>query len=392
MRLIALIVATILLFWILVTAAARVAVTEAVKAPWPGGLGVIREVPKRYPMRKTTAEAKAFVQLASAAGVQLGGRGEEVTVDLMSKELQKQLLDYVLAQMQKPDDGVDVPPPELAAFLAERRPAIASIVRFINGMASRIDWSEDVYADNPPTPSASGHSLLARIIAADALLRGRDGDAAAWEDIRALEALARPMWRRGEPWNISVALSISRLANGAARKLPPPLPAWWREVDEFDARHALLAANQARTWSWWYWTETHWRKNGVPAVIFSAYLDASVADFLNRGRTTAEEFAAMRNCGVDADAITRRAEIARWSMLRTFGPGPNGVDEQRVRVYDFERDATARVFAIKEHRPLPTTSRCADGTWSHANGVLQFSAPIPLKPPGKPAVPRTLRY
>lgn len=200
------------------------------------------------------------------------------------------------------------------------------------------------------------------------------------------------MWKRGEPWNISVALSICRLANGTTRKLSPPLPAWWREVDAFDARHALLAANQARTWSWWYWTETRWRTKGVMAVIFAPYLDASVANFLNRGRATAEEFAAMRNCGVDADAITRRSEVPRWSMLRMLGLGLNGIDEQRARVYDFERDATARVFAIKEHRPLPTTSRCADGTWSHANGVLRFSAPIPLKPPGKPAVPRTLHY
>lgn len=391
MRIIALIVATILLFWIMVTAAARIAVNAAIKAPWPSGLGVIRDVPRRYPVHKTTEETKMLAQLAGAAGVQLGGRGEEIPVDLMSKELQKQLLDYVLAQMQKPDDGVDDPPPELAAFLAERRLAIASIVRFINGMATRIDWREDVYADNPPSPNGSGHGLLARVIAADALLRGRDGDASAWERVRAMDALARPMWRRGEPWDLSVGLSISRLANGVARKLPPPLPAWWREVDAFDARHALLAANQARTWSWWYWTETHWRKTGVPAVIFSAYLDASVADFLNRGRTTAEEFAAMRNCVVDADAITLRARGAPW-MLSTFGPSPNGIDEQRARVYDFERDATARVFAIKEHRPLPTTSRCADGAWSHANGELRFSAPIPLKPPGKPAVPRTLHY
>jgi len=392
LRLLALIAATILLFWILVTAAARIAVNDAIKTPWPDGLGVIRDVPKRYPAHKTTEEAKAFVQLAGAAGVQVGARGEEVPVDLMTSELQKQLVDYIVAQLQKPDDGVDLPPPELAAFLAERRLGIASIVRFINGMTSRIDWSENVYADNPPSPNGSGFGLLARVIAADALLRGRDGDAAAWENVRAMDALARPIWKRGEPWSISYALSVSRLANGTARKLPPPLPAWWREVDAFDARHALLAANQARTWSWWHWTETHWRPKGVLTVLFAPYLDASVADFLSRGRTTAEEFVAMRNCGVDADAITRRSAIPRWSILHTFGPGQNGIDEQRVRVYDFERDATARVFAIKEHRALPATSRCADGTWSHANGVLQFSAPIPLKPPGKPAVPRTLRY
>jgi len=75
-----------------------------------------------------------------------------------------------------------------------------------------------------------------------------------------------------------------------------------------------------------------------------------------------------------------------------LGPGPNGVDEQRARVYDFERDATAHVFAIKEHRPFAPASRCTDGTWSYADGVLQFSAPIPLKAPGKPAVPQTMRY
>jgi hypothetical protein len=187
-------------------------------------------------------------------------------------------------------------------------------------------------------------------------------------------------------------LSDCRLANGVARKLAAPLPEWWREADEFDGRRAVIAAQQARTWEWWHWTETHWRTNGVLSVIFSAYFDASTANFLNRSRGSAQDLATTRNCAVDADALNRRAALAPWSLLHRFAPGSNGVDQQRAHVYDFERDATAHVFAIKEHRPFAPASRCADGTWSHANGVLQFSAPIPLKPPGKPAVPRTLRY
>jgi hypothetical protein len=392
LRLIALIVATILLFWIMVTAAARVAVNEAIKAPWPDGLGVIRDVPRRYPVRKTTEETKLLAQLAVAVDVQLGGRGEEVKTELMSRELQKQLLDYLLAQMQKPDDAVDEPPPELAAFLAERRAAIVSLTSFINDAAPRIGWSEDVGAESPPSPNLTGYANLTRVLAADALLKGRAGDATAWERIRAIEALAKPMWRRGDTWSVSIALSASRLANGAARKLPPPLPPWWRDVDAFDARRAVIAGQQAKSWMWWNWVETRWKTKPVLTVIFSPYIDASMSNFLNSGRSSAEEFAKLRDCGVDADAFAHRSRPASWSALRSFGPGSNGIDEQRARVYDFERDATARVFALKEHRPLPTASRCADGTWSHANGELRFSAPIPLKPPGKPAVPRTLRY
>jgi hypothetical protein len=392
LRILALIVATILLLWVMVTAAARVAVNDAIKAPWPAGMGVIRDVPKRYPVRRTTEEAKMLVRLAVAVDVQLGGRGEEVKTELMSDELQEQLIKYLLAQFQKPDDAVDEPPQQLAAFLAERRAAIAALTRFINEAASQLDWSEDVAAESPPSPNLNGYANLTRLLAADALLKGRDGDATAWDRIRAIENLAKPMWRRGDTWSVSSALSASRLANGAARKLPPPLPPWWREVDEFDARRAVIAGQQAKSWMWWNWVEKRWKTNRVLTVIFSPYMDASMANFLNSGRSSAEELAKLRNCGVDADAFARRSRPASWSALRSFGPGSNGFDEQRARVYDFERDAAARVFAIKEHRPLPAASRCADGTWSHASGVLQFSAPIPLKPPGKPAVPRTLRY
>jgi len=392
MRVLALLAFSILLIWVILTAGARLAVNDAIKASWPEDLGVIGDVPRRYPVRKTTPQATMLVSLVVAVDTQLGPQGEEVTTELMSEELKKELLDFLLAQLQKPDDTIDAPPPGLEHFLRERGLALASITRTINGLGSSVDWGEEVGADRPPSPNLTGHMLVTRLLAAYALLKAHDGDPAAWDSVRAIDALSRPLWRRGDPSCVSAAISSSRLANGVARKLPPPLPAWWHEVEEFDARRALIAADQAKTWSAWHFIETRWRAQGPQGVIFSAYVDATTASLLNHSRQAAEELAALRTCAVDADAMGRRTRVPSWNLLRPYGPPASAVNAQRVRVYDFEREATARVFAIKEHRPLPMTSRCADGSWSYANGVLRFSAPIPLKAPGKPVVPRTLRY
>lgn len=387
MRFLLILVAALVAMWVVITASARLAAREALGKPWPGTLGTIRDVPRRYPPHPTTTEARNLAELVSPAGVQLGMRGEEVAIDPIGEELDRQFVEYVYRQLQKPDDTIDAPPPEIEKALHDRQQVLADATRYINQSASSIDWREDAEPVERPYPPFIGIQSLNRLLAANALLKR---DASSWDDIHAIVLLARPLWRRQDEYCNSVALSGARLANGVARKLPPPVPAWWPEVAEFDARHAMLAAYQGDSRIWWNWLERRRQRQPLLAIPFSALFDASEAAFLNRRRRAAEEYATSHECSFDAAAWDERWKLPSWMFIP--GKYGSGVDFQRAAVFDFERSGTERVLAIKEHRPLPSTSRCSDGTWSYANGTLQFSRTIPIASPGRPAVPGTLHY
>jgi hypothetical protein len=392
MRFLVMIVVAIAAIWIVIAASAHLSAREALSKPWPAGLGSVHNVPRRYPFQPTTPAARRLAELAGAAGVQLGMRGEEVVTVPMTRELDQQFIEYVYAQLQKPDDSVDAPPHEIAKTLSEKQQALADVARFIDESGSSINWRDEINAQERPYPALAGILRLGRLLAANALIKH---DASSWDDVHAIVLLARPLWRREESYSTSAALSNARLANGVARKLPPPVPAWWHEVGEIDARHAVLATFQGDSWTWWTWAARWRRADAARTILFMPLFDASLAGLLNRQRLAAEDFAPSHACALDADAWNDRRKLPGWNVI--FGRSPimndaGGMEFQRAAVFDFERSATERVMAIKEHRPLPATSRCSDGTWSYANGTLQFSRPVPLAPPGHAAIPATLRY
>ena len=391
MRFLVMIVAAIAAIWIVIAASARLSVREALSKPWPAGLGSVHNVPRRYPFHPTTPAARRLAELASAAGVQLGMRGEEVVTVAMPRELDQQFVEYIYAQLQKPDDFVDAPPQEIAKTLSEKQQALADVARFIDESGSSIGWRDEISAQERPYPALQGIQRLGRLLAANALIKR---DASSWDDVHAIVLLARPLWQREESYSTSVAISVTRLANGVARKLPPPVPAWWHEVGEIDARHAVLATYQGDSWTWWNSSERWRQAEFARTVFFSPMFDASLTGLLNQRRLAAEAFAASHACAFDTDAWNDRWKLPGWNVIyRREGTGQGGgVEFQRAAVLDFERSATEQVMAIKEHRPLPATSRCSDGTWSYANGTLQFSKPVPLSPPGHAAVPTTFRY
>ena len=261
------------------------------------------------------------------------------------------------------------------------------------GFAPLIDWQSDLGEERHRYPNRTGHQQLARALAANALVKARGGDASAWDDVHAIVLLARPLLRHEDADSAAFGLSLDRLANGVARKLPPPAPLWWREVNEIDARRAVIAAEQAEAWLTWHWLDRIRGRHRM-AFLVSPLFDASLSSYLNGKRRAAEEFAAGHDCAFDVKKSDRRWQFPAWSMLKRnrYLTGGSGLAFQRAAVFDFERSATERVMAIKEHRPIPNTSRCTDGTWSYADGVLRFSIPIPIEPPGKQAVPGTLRY
>jgi hypothetical protein len=393
-RLLFILVACAVIVWLGLTMAARVAVNEAIAKPWPDQLGPVRDVRSRYPEHGTTQEAQMVVQVAAHVRIQLGERGEEASTSPIDKQLDDQLIAFAYGQLAGPDDAIDAPPPDVASYLEDHQAALDGLARTVIGFGPLIDWQSDLGEDQQRYPNRVGHLQLARALAADALVKARGGDASAWDDVHAIVLLARPLLRHEDPNSVAAGLSLDRLANGVARKLPPPVPAWWREVNELDARRAVIAAEQAEAWFIWQWLSRIRGRHRIEAFLLSPLFDASVSGYLNGKRRAAEEFAASHDCAFDVKASDRRWQFPAWSILKrnrylTIG---SGTAFQRAAVFDFERSATERVMAIKEHRPTPATSRCTDGTWSYADGVLRFSIPIPIDPPGKQAVPGTLRY
>jgi hypothetical protein len=380
--------------WLVLTLAARVSVNEAIDAPWPDQLGPVRDAGSRYPAHQTTPEAYMVVQVAAHVRIQLGERGEEVSTSPIDKNLDDQLIEFVYAQLAKPDDAIDAPPPDVASYLQDHQPALEGLARTVNGAGPLIDWTSDLASERHSYPNIAGHLQLARALAANALVKARGGDASAWDDVHAIVLLARPLLRREDSERVGVALSLDRLANGLARKLPPPVPAWWREVEEIDARRAVVAVEQAESWLTWHWLDRLRGRQRIRALIMSPLFDASLSGYLNEKRRAAEQFLAGHDCALDVKAFDDRWTLASWNLLKRnrYLTAGTGAAFQRAAVFDFERSGTEGVMAIKEHRATPATSRCTDGRWSYADGALRFSIPVPIEPPGKQAVPGTLRY
>ncbi|HJW93408.1 MAG TPA: hypothetical protein VJ901_07300 [Thermoanaerobaculia bacterium] len=392
MRFLMILAGALLAIWLVITATARLAVREALSKPWPAELGTLHTVPRRYPSHPTTTAARNLAELVSPAGIQLGMKGEEVALVPMSKELNNQFTDYLYAQLQRSDDSVTAPPTEIAATLRAHQQLLADVTRYVNESGSSIDWHDEIEAENRSYPPLEGIQRLSRLLAANALLKR---DASSWDDLHAIVLLVRPLWHREDTYCVARAISSARLANGVARKLPPPVPPWWREVGDIDARHAVLAAYQGESWLWWKWSENWRRRMFVRSIVLSAAFDAPLASFLNQRRGAAEAIAGSHDCAFDVDAWNKRWKGGRWNfMFESSRDSANGAgtDFQRAAVFDFERSAAERVMAIKEHRPLPAASRCSDGTWTYANNVLQFSKPIPIESPGRTAVPVRMRY
>lgn len=345
--------------WLAVTIAARMSAEEEARAPWPEGLGSVRDVPRRYRDHNTTAATKTLVEMAKTVDVQLDG-----TRTWESTPFRKHVREYFMAQLKKPDDSIDAPPSDVESFIRGHQGSLDAIVRFVNDSGPSITWGEP-----GRFPFDDGYDLTGLLVC-DALLKARAGDLRAWDDVHALHWIAHGLWRSVNRNWLAFAIGTSRIATGVARKLPPPLPSWWQEIDAFDSRRAVIATHQAETFLSW---QPASRQNGVMAFLFSAWMDADNASFLRRRREAAEALAKMRRCSMDASAFKDDLRTPAWSSYNERAVDPNFLS---VPLYDFERDAVQHLFALKEQRPFSSVSRCADGTWSYRDGMLAFSAPI----------------
>jgi hypothetical protein len=157
-------------------------------------------------------------------------------------------------------------------------------------------------------------------------------------------------------------LTMARMINAVAWKMPLPTPSWLGELQDRDNVRPLLEAFQYQ--AAWYskdgaWFPTKWLADSVDR-------DRGIAEALFK-ETRCDVKSPMNELGTDLASVWRRAFRARA-----------------------EREATANALRVREGKSIETTSRCSDAGWMFDGTTLRFSREIATAAPDRP-MPLVLR-
>jgi hypothetical protein len=204
---------------------------------------------------------------------------------------------------------------------------------------------------------------MARALVASALTKARANDTAAWDDLHAVWKLSRTLDGHPQMMAQTAALSMARMSNAVAWKMPLPAPAWLGELQARDHVRTLLEAFQYQTASYW--------EDG--ARIFPTKW---LANSVDHDRLIAEELFNLTRCDVN-------------TPMNELGTDLTSVWRRAFR-YRAEREATANALRVREAKSIETGSRCSDGGWMFDGTTLRFSREIATAAPDTP-MPLVLR-
>lgn len=324
-----------LLVWVVSWFRTPEAVATSAAQPWPGGMGTLDSVEGRYPPVQANGASAKLTALAGA---------------LPKNEAVEEFVGREIARGELP---VGEPPalPDVSAIreLLLREPVVWERFGDIGG--------SDAQA------ARAAQLTVARALVASALARARTQDPAAWDDLHAVWKLARSLDGQPQMMMQTAALTMARMINAVAWKMPLPAPAWLAELQQHDPVPPLLRAFHYSAASYWEdgarMFPTKWLANSVEK-------DRRIAEAVFR-ETRCDVNVPMNDLGVDLRFVWRRA-------FR----------------YRAEREATANALRVREGKPVEPRSRCSDGAWAFDGTTLRFSREIPTAPPDRP-MPLVLR-
>ncbi|HET8775887.1 MAG TPA: hypothetical protein VFP80_18965 [Thermoanaerobaculia bacterium] len=356
----------------LVLSVAAVVGAEAVwqragREPWPVSMGTFDEIPARHPKHGPSAEALRLAELARPLGIDFENRNAKATAT------ENAIRDFVDAERARGVVAIEAPPADIAQFLTEHAEAIDALGAHLR--ASRdIAWPVDLDAGwTAPIPNLSAYLKVARVLSARALVRARSGDPGAWEDLHAVSMLDRSLHGRAELIPQVLGLSIARMLNAVAWKLPVPAPAWLSEDRAIDRRRLLLQGMQADSWAFWR------HAPGESKPFPKAYVRASVANLVLHQRASALEISRVTACSFDGSAYGDELveRLPRWNTLARVAMV--NIPWAGVLRFEAEREATANALRVRAGQPAIESSRCSDGQWHSENGQISFTREIPGK-------------
>jgi hypothetical protein len=311
------------------------AVATSAARPWPGGMGKLDAAAERPPQKANGASVK-LTALADALP-------KSEAVD-----------DFVAREITRGELNIGEPPalPDVSAIreLLLREPVV---------------WEREdgIGGGNEMNARRTTQLTVARALVASALAKARANDGSAWDDLRAVWKLARTLDGHPQMMAQTAALSMARMVNAVAWKMPLPAPAWLGELQARDDLLPLLEAFQHQTASYWedgaQWFPTKW-----------------LAASIEHDRLIAEELSDLTGCDVNA-------------TVNELGTDLTSVWRRAFR-YRAEREATANALRAREGKPIETGSRCGEGGWAFDGTTLRFSREIATAAPDRP-MPLVLR-
>ena len=312
------------------------AVATSAARPWPGGMGTLDSAAERWPKLQANGASVKLTTLANALP-------KNEAVD-----------DFVAREITRGELTINEPPalPDISAIreLLLREPVV---------------WEREdgIGGGDEANERRTMQLTAARALVASALTKARANDPAAWDDLHAVWKLARTLDGHPQMMAQTAALSMARMINAVAWKMPLPAPAWLGELQEHDQLRPLLEAFQHQTAS--YWEDSAW-----------LFPTKWLAESVDHDRLIAEELFNLTRCEVN-------------TTVNELGTDLTSVWRRAFR-YRAEREATANALRVREGKSIETGSRCSDGGWMFDGTTLRFSREIPTAAPDSP-MPLVLR-
>lgn len=310
------------------------AVVTSAARPWPGEMGSLDAAGDRWPSLKANDGSVKLKTLA------------ETLPDNKSVD------DFVQREIARS---------ELAIYEPPALPDVSAIRELL--LREPIVWERRAQFDDTVVAEMRRIQMkVARALAASALTKARGNDPAAWDDLHALWNLARSLEQHPQMMAQTAVLTMTRMVNAIAWKMPLPAPVWLSELQDHDNVQLLLEAFQYQ--AAWYandgaWFPTKWLADSVDR-------DRGIAEALFK-ETRCDVNTPMNDLGTDLSSVWRRAFRARA-----------------------EREATANALRARAAKPIQTNSRCSDGAWMFDGTTLRFSREIATASPDTP-MPLVLR-
>lgn len=328
-KLLVAVVVIALVVWVISWFRVEDVVATSAARPWPGGMGTLEAAGNRWPPLEANAASGKLTALATALPK------SEALDEFVAREIARGAL------------TIGQPPaiPDVSAIreLLLREPVV---------------WERhDEIGDQDAIEDRALQMTMARSLVASALAKARANDAAAWDDLHAAWKLARTLDGHPQMMAQTAALSMARMINGVAWKMPLPAPAWTAELQTHDHVEPLLGAFQFMAASYW--------QDG--ARIFPTKM---LADSVDHDRAIAEEL--LRETRCDVNARTNELGTDLTSVWR------------RAFRYRAEREATANALRVREGKPIEPKSVCRDGAWSFDGTTLRFNREIATAAPDRP--------
>lgn len=354
--------------WCVCYGMSSVALSRAAQQQWPSGLGTLTSLPSRHPTVPSNAAAQRLLVLARPLAIDFRSPAPKGKRDPVHAAISN----FVTAAHTTPHGAIDAAPAPVTAYLTRHAADIDAVRDHL--MNGEIVWATDLSKGfDAPLPNLLAYMQLTRVLVARALVRAREGDAAAWRDLEAAWRLDRSLLVRPELITQMIALAIARIVNGAAWRLPLPAPAWLRELSAVDHPRLFAAGLQHDTWLF----QEHGQKSGglqLGGPVGSPYVRVGIAGLSNIYRETAGR-ALVPSCWFDGKAFfdAEMAGIPKWNaMARIAYPR---ISWDRAHRYKAEREAVANALRLRAGAAIEP-SRCSDARWiveNTAEGGVRLS-------------------